>query len=128
MSTFSIMNTIKIHPYWYICIIIRLFISVIPLLYKYLINKKGDKYAIIIKYILLIIGLGFGWKAIFGSNNEKQIAKVFWHRTRIIHSFLFIGAAINFHNYYLSSFLLFISLLFSICYRFVGEHFQFPIG
>mgnify|MGYP007047377302 CR=1 FL=1 len=118
------MNTVKIHPYWYICITIRLFLSAIPLLYRDFIKQKGDKYAIIIKCLLLLIGLGFGWKAFFGTNNEKQIACVFWHKTRFIHSFLFIGAALNFHNYYLSSFLLITSVVFSICYRFVEGHFR----
>ena len=115
--------SITIHPLWYICITVRLFISIIPLLYKQF-TKKSWKYATIIKCLLLIIGLGFGWKAIFGSNNETQIAKVFWHNTRFIHSILFISSAILFDNYYVSSLLLFSSVFFSICYRFVSGHFN----
>lgn len=117
------MNIIKIHPFWYICIAVRFIISMSPLLYKnYL--KKNDKYAFIIQFLLLLIGISFGAKSIFGSNNETQFAKVFWHKTRFLHSFLFIFAAIHFHDYYFSSSLLFISLLFSLYYRFISGHFK----
>lgn len=117
------MNIIKIHPFWYICIAIRLIISVSPLVYKHYF-KKSDKYAFIFQFLLLSIGIGFGTKAIFGSNNETQFAKVFWHKTRFVHSFLFIFAAIHFHDYNLSSSLLFVSVLFSLYYRFISGHFK----
>ena len=51
------------------------------------------------KYIIILIGLGFLKASIFGSNDEKQIAKVFWHETRIIHAYLFIIAGLHFYNY-----------------------------
>ena len=122
-------SQIGIHPLWYICIFIRLIISVLPLIYKHLSettnkNTAIDNISLINKYILLIVGLGFLYKAIFGSNNETQIRKIFWHQTRIIHSILFIAAGLYFNNYKLSSALLFASVLFSIAYRFLSGHFE----
>ena len=32
------------------------------------------------------------YKALTGSNNEIQVNKVFWHKTRFIHAFLFLLA------------------------------------
>ena len=69
---------IKIHPLWYICITLRLIISVIPLVYNYFVKNgknsyKINKLAVLNKYIILLMGLGFLYKSIFGSNNEKQI-------------------------------------------------------
>ena len=123
-------NTVKIHILWYICLILRLFISLLPLIYKYFLERKNKnniiyKISLINKYILLFIGLGFLYKSIFGSNDEIQFEKVFWHKTRMVHSLLFIIAAINFQNYKLSSFLLFSDVLFSIIYRFLSGHFKF---
>ena len=122
-------NTINIHPLWYICITIRSIIFISPLIYYFFFKKDRNKELInkisrINKYILLVMGFGFLYKTLSGSNNEIQINKVFWHRTRIIHSFLYILAGINFHNYKLSSFLLFSDVLFSIIYRYLNGHFN----
>jgi hypothetical protein len=38
---------------------------------------------------LVGVGLGFIRKAYFGSNNEKQVAKVFWHEARYVHGVLY---------------------------------------
>ena len=73
-----------IHPLWFVCIIVRLY------LIKFLLSKNISKTN---KQILFaIIGLGFLYKAITGSNDEVQIAKVFWHEHRIIHGYLFLSA------------------------------------
>ena len=122
-------SKIGIHPLWYICIFIRLIISVLPLIYKHLsktTNKNTviENISLINKYIILIVGFGFLYKALFGSNNETQIRKIFWHQTRIVHSILFITAGVYFNNYKLSSALLFVSVLFSIIYRFLSGHFE----
>uniref|UniRef100_A0A6C0LY46 Uncharacterized protein n=1 Tax=viral metagenome TaxID=1070528 RepID=A0A6C0LY46_9ZZZZ len=117
---------IKIHPLWYICITLRLIISFIPLLYNYFFVKNSknsyrmSKLIVLNKYIILLIGLGFLYKSLFGSNNEFQIKKVFWHNTRIIHAILYLIAALNFHNYKFSSFILLSDVLFSIFYRFLN--------
>ena len=122
-------SKIGIHPVWYICIFIRLIIALLPLVYYYVSKKTNkdaalDKISLINKYIILIMGLGFLYKAIFGSNNESQVRKIFWHQTRIVHAILFITAGLYFDNYKLSSSLLFISILFSIVYRFLSGHFK----
>lgn len=117
------MTTIKIHPIWYICITIRIFIPIILFFYRRYFKNHHIKYIQIYKYILLLIGIGFGIKAIFGSNNETQIAKVFWHNTRFIHALIFICSAIYFNNNYISTLLLLASPIFSIFYRFTNGHF-----
>ncbi len=111
------MNTYfkKIHPLWIICIFIRLLLVYLPF-----IRKLSN----ISKYIILFMGLGFLYKSIFGSNNEFQVKKVFWHKVRFVHAILFISAAFYFENKKLSSFLLFSSVIFSLIYRFFKGHFK----
>ena len=70
------------------------------------------------------MGLGFLYKSVFGSNNEIQVKKVFWHNVRIVHGILFMLAAIYFANKKLSSILLLSSVLFSIIYRYFNGHFK----
>ena len=97
-----------IHPLWYLCISIRLFMT-----YSLLKYQKYSKY---FKYVILVIGLGFGYKALTGSNNEIQIVKVFWHKTRFIHSFFFILAYLM-PRLKMSAFVLIFDIIFSIIYR-----------
>ena len=101
-----------IHPLWYLCIVIRLFAAFNL--------SKYYKYYKYIKFIILVISLGFLYKTLTGSNNETQIAKVFWHKTRIIHSFFFFLA------YLMSSLqnttrVLVSDVIFSIIYRTYSE-------
>lgn len=122
-------SKIGIHPLWYICISVRVVIALLPVVYYYL-SKKNNKYplinniSLVNKYIILTMGLGFLFKAIFGSNNEIQVRKIFWHETRIIHAVLFITAGLYFDNYKFSSALLFVSVFFSLVYRFSSGHFK----
>jgi len=106
----------KIHPLWTICVLVR--ISLIFFIY-YLYHKKKQfrKY---ILFLLLLIGCGFLYKSITGSNNEKQIAKVFWHKTRIIHSLFYLLSAFYIFKkkINISSIILIIDIIFSILYRF----------
>jgi len=94
-----------IHPLWYLCIFVRTLL----LLGYY-------KYPDYFKYIILIIGLGFALKDLTGYNNETQIAKVFWHNTRLIHSFLFL-LAFSLSNVKKSSIVLMSDIIFSVIYR-----------
>ena len=105
-------NNYMIHPLWYLCIYVRLFIA--------LNLSKYSKYYNYIKLIILIISLGFAYKALTGSNNEFQIAKVFWHKTRLVHSFFFFIAYLmaDLKN---STLILLIDVIFSIIYRFYIE-------
>jgi hypothetical protein len=97
-----------IHPLWYLCIATRLFLA-----YSLIEYQKYSKY---IKLIILIIGLGFGYKALTGSNNEIQFRKVFWHKTRWIHSIFFILAYLT-PSLKLSTAFLVSDVIFSIIYR-----------
>lgn len=94
----------NIHPLWFLCIILRLSIS------KYIFDSMW------IRFILLIIGTGFFYKYITGSNMEYQINKVFWHESRIIHSILYISAFIS-KDIKVVKMLLFSDVIFSILYR-----------
>ena len=106
----------KIHPLWYICIFIR---TLLILLTYY--SYKNNLFTNYINIIIFIIGSGFLYKFLYGSNNEIQISKVFWHETRILHSityllssyYLFIG------NINITISLLLLDLLISISYRMI---------
>ena len=97
-----------IHPLWYLCIVVRLFLAFS--LYKY------TKYSRYIKFIILVIGLGFFYKALTGSNDETQIEKVFWHNTRWIHS-LFYLLSYSMPSIENSTRFLVCDVVFSIIYR-----------
>ena len=109
------------HPLWILCVIVRIsIIFIIRFLYKY---RKNKLYKIVPAIVLLLMGLGFIRNGIFGSNNEIQVAKVFWHETRIVH-----GALLALASYYLyidnlnmNSIILFTDLLFSFTYRLVNK-------
>lgn len=122
----GIHKTVKVHKLWYVCITVRTIIAIIPLIYNNLKNKKKNLKRIsqITKILIILMGLGFLKVSIFGSNDEKQVAKVFWHETRIIHAFLYIFAGYHFYNYKFSSIILFTDLSFSIIYRLINGHFH----
>jgi hypothetical protein len=122
-------NNIKIHSLWYFCITVRIIISFLPLIYNYFLKKNIHKN--ILKKIsfftnicIFLMGFGFLKASIFGSNNEVQINKVFWHNTIIIHACLFLLAGIYFNDYKLSSTLLFTDVIFSLIYRYNKGHFH----
>ena len=99
-----------IHPLWYLCLIVRLSLS------------RCIYYNLYTDYILpliLVISIGFMYKAYTGSNNETQIAKVFWHDSRVIHGLLYTLAFYYLYNnnYKMSSLLVLLDVLFSISYR-----------
>jgi hypothetical protein len=108
----------NIHPLWYCCIFSRM--SMIFLLVKY--AKHFDIWLRqhIVSSILGIMGLGFIYKYITGSNNERQFAKVFWHETRLLHGVLYLMAA--YYNYILNtrmtSIVLALDITSSLIYRF----------
>lgn len=108
----------NINPFWYVCITVRFsLIFIVRWLYNKVNNKKMIK--IILSIFLAIIGIGFLYKAITGSNNETQIAKVFWHETRAVHATLYLLASyylVN-DNINMCSLILFTDLLFSFSYR-----------
>lgn len=100
----------KIHPVWYICICVRLFIL------KFV---HDSKYKNLLSLLLIVMGSGFIYNGYFGSNNEIQISKVFWHETRYVHGVLYILAGLYNYNRSkkITSLILILDLVFSIMYR-----------
>jgi hypothetical protein len=106
----------NIHPLWTVCIFVRLLLIFI-IRYSY----KNKQIKNIFLFILLAIGLGFIYKFIFGSNNEIQLNKVFWHDSRLLHGVLYITATyyLYVNNINLNSITLSIDIIFSFLYRFL---------
>jgi hypothetical protein len=107
----------NIHPLWIICICIRLLLVYII----YYTNKVTKQYNNLFSLILILIGLGFIYKTYVSSNNEIQIAKVFWHDTRYIHGLLYLLSAyylLN-NNTNMTTILLLLDICFSFLYRIV---------
>jgi len=102
----------NINIIWIICILVRLLLILLIRLY----HKKIKN---ILLFILFLIGFGFMYKYIFGSNNEIQIGKVYWHETRILHSILYIlsGYYLYIDNINLNSIVLLLDIIFSFMYK-----------
>jgi Mn2+/Fe2+ NRAMP family transporter len=105
----------NIHPLWFLCIFVRIALVFLTIFIKrnYVIFKKY------LAIIILLLGIGFIYKAMFGSNNETQFVKVFWHETRYLHGVLYIISSIYIYknNLDMGSLILLIDLLFSVLYR-----------
>lgn len=106
----------KINKFWYLCIFVR--VSMILVIRHFYKNKKNKSK--IIPLIVMAMGLGFIFKALTGSNNETQVAKVFWHETRYVHGTLYVLAAYYLYqqNLDMNSMVLFTDIVFSFIYRF----------
>ena len=102
-----------IHPLWLICLTIR----TLPIIF---LKTKN----FIFSTILLIISFGFFYKALTGSNNEKQFNKVFWHNTRIVHSITYFLAYkyLEFGKITYTKKILSFDILFSIIYRLLNNY------
>ena len=111
----------NIHPLWFICVLVR--ISLIFLL-RFLFKSQIIEKRPLIKYltitVLFVMGAGFIYNGIFGSNNEIQVAKVFWHETRFVHGALYLLATYYLYknNIEMNTLVLANDLLFSFMYRF----------
>ena len=108
----------KIHPLWFICIFVRL--SLIYLII-HLNKKKNTKINMICVSILLIMGLGFIYKGLTGSNNELQVNKVFWHETRYVHGMFYLLSSFYLfkNNVNITSLILLSDVIFSFLFRFI---------
>ena len=103
-----------IHPFWYICLSVRiLLILLIRILDKQNFKKLG-------MLILSIMGLGFIYQALFSDNKEVQFNKVFWHDTRILHGVLYLLSVYYLHlnKLDMNSLVLALDIIFSVLYRF----------
>ena len=109
----------NIHPLWFICILVRISL-IIPLIY-YQQSSLSNIVVNILKFVFVFISLGFFFKSIQGSNNEIQIAKVFWHETRIFHALFYFLAFyyLIYEQVSLSILFLVMDILFSISYRII---------
>lgn len=105
----------KIEPLWIICLSVRF--ALLPLILY--VSKRKDYIIKITSLILLLIGIGFIYKYITGSNDEIQVGKVFWHETRLVHGVLYILSSYYLYtnNSTMSVLTLLLDPLFSIMYR-----------
>ena len=103
-----------IHPLWYICLSVRILLIFVI---RYLDKNKLKKIGIL---ALSLMGLGFIYQAIFGSNNEVQLNKVFWHEARILHGLLYLTSVyyLLMNNLNMNSLVLALDVIFSVLYRF----------
>jgi hypothetical protein len=109
----------KIHPVWFICLLTRL--SLAYVVYRFGNSSKLVKYGLVVS--LMTMGVGFMFKGYYGSNNETQVAPVFWHDTRYVHGSLYILAALSLinDNPINSSALIISDIAFSIAYRIMTD-------
>ena len=107
----------KIHQIWFVCILTR--VSLAYIVYRYGKMNKYIKYGLI--GLLLFMGLSFIYKGYYGSNNETQIAPVFWHDTRYIHGILYTtsSAYLFMDKLKISALLIVTDILFSLGYRII---------
>ena len=101
------MKQVAIHPLWYLCIFVRVLLAI----GVFFVSSK------VYTWVLLCIGLGFLYKSYTGSNNEYQIAKVFWHTSRKIHALFYLAAAACIHSNQIRFGFLMTDVLFSIYSR-----------
>lgn len=108
------MSSMDIHPLWLICIITR--VLMIKLIRE---NNFSNKNVILA--VLLVMGLGFLYKYLTGSNEEVQIRKVFWHDSRIAHSIFYLLAVYYYYKNDMnnSNKVLAVDIIFSFLYRFI---------
>ena len=87
-----------------------------------LVISNHKSYKNYVSILLAIMGSGFIYKYITGSNNEKQIAKVFWHDSRLLHGMLsyLIASFYTFRgNMKMFTIVLSIDIIGSLFYRFI---------
>lgn len=102
------------HPLWFMCLFARILLI-------YLILFLNKRYDLLAKIILFIIGGGFLYKGLIGSNNEIQINNVFWHEARIMHSLFYFAAFFYYmkKNIKMVKIILCMDIIFSIGYRYI---------
>lgn len=110
----------KIQPLWILCLITRVCLL---LLTGYLSKNKNNIARIITSLTLLLMGVGFIYKYLTGSNDEVQVAKVFWHETRLVHGVLYMLASYYLYikNNTMCMLVLGLDILFSILYRIITK-------
>ena len=109
-----------IQPLWILCLITR---TCLLLLAGYLSKNKNNIARIITSLVLLSMGIGFIYKYLTGSNDEVQVAKVFWHETRLVHGVLYMLASYYLYikNNTMCMLVLGLDIVFSILYRIITK-------
>ena len=106
----------NINTLWFLCLVIRACLMVLA---GRVAVPPAGRINLVLTIILIIMGVGFGCKALTGSNDETQVSKVFWHESRLAHCVLFILAAFYVHiaNPTMSMIILSLDIILSILYR-----------
>lgn len=103
------------HPLWIFCLLVRS--GLVALVWMLPRNSVWLRRCLVLA--LSIMGTGFIFKGVFGSNNETQVAKVFWHETRFLHGTLYLlAAAYLWHKKAaMAGRILVLDVVFSLLYR-----------
>ena len=106
-----------VHPLWFICLLAR-FLIVVAIFQT---NRYWNH--TYVSLILFCMGGGFFYQGVFSSNDEVQIAKVFWHDSRYIHGAFYLASAYYLYNQNINmtSILLLSDICFSILYRLINN-------
>jgi hypothetical protein len=104
----------RIHPLYIVCLSARVILVWLIWIFFSKYNLKPLAIAIV-----ALIGAGFTYKAVFGSNHEIQISKVFWHDSRVLHAVLYSTALIYLllENLNMAVITLLLDLVSSLMYR-----------
>ena len=105
----------RIHPLYIACLSARLVL--VWLIWIFVTSKYNLKFLAIL--ILALIGAGFIYKSLFGSNDEFQIRKVFWHDSRLLHAVLYSAALVYLllDNVHMVVIVLLLDVVSSLMYR-----------
>lgn len=103
-----------VHPLWAVCLMVRLGLAFVVVNFG---SETSNRY--VLSFLCALIGLGFLFKAITGSNSEVQLAPVFWHDSRAVHSTLYLLSAFYLlrGNSKVGALVLVLDIVFSILYR-----------
>jgi hypothetical protein len=73
--------------------------------------------SVALRLVFAMMALGFAWRAVFGSNSETQLRRVFWHGVRWVHAVLLGMAAVCPAGYVYAL----LDVAFSVTYRLVTK-------
>jgi hypothetical protein len=101
-----------IHPLWAACLVARSLLS-------WAVYRAPRRFVPWLSGLLAVMGGGFVYKAVTGSNAETQVARVFWHSTRYVHGALYLLAAgsLLYGMQLNASLLVLTDVCFSVLYR-----------
>jgi hypothetical protein len=110
------MHFMHIHPLWFVCLLVRC-------LLVYTVFRFHHATPRLLLAILFTIGVGFLFKALTGSNDDKRVfwpeKKVFWHDARSVHAVMYLMASgyLLHDNVAMACLILALNVIFSVIYR-----------